>query len=242
MGRHRAELEDAASAPDPAKAPQRSRIWANPVPLAAIGLIVAIGLVFGGWVLVGRDRGSPMVYPWTTGAPVPIDVMVTVPPTTQGPAAPSPSASRRSSRPEASSSPSVSPTPQSSMSASAAASPSPSPKPTEAGSTGALTVAFRVQNAWNGAFQGEFTVTNTGGQSVDTWVLRATFPSGLDIYGLWEARSCAERVTNQLVAVSVRSLGAGQTIKVGFLATFTSGSVQPNVLTVSKEPSGCPNT
>lgn len=224
VGRHRSENEDAEAALHPVDKPTlRSRIWANPVPMAAAGLVAAVVIVFGGWLLMGRDSGSSMVYPWTTSAAAPVDVSVTVAPVTEGPPSPSPVATSKSPKPKPSSSSSS------------------SPRPTVL-AAGAPTVTYQVQKSWKGAFQGEFLVTNGSAQTVDSWLLRASFPDGLDIYGLWEARSCTQRVTNELTAISVRPLAAGQSIKVGFLATYSHGTPAPSPLTVKNQPTGCPTT
>src|SRR4051794_35451748 len=91
VGRHRAEHEGDADKPLDQPTAWRKRIWANPAGLAALGLVGAIAAVFGGWAMIGQGEASPVVYPWTTVAPTPIDISVTlVPPPVDPSGLPSP--------------------------------------------------------------------------------------------------------------------------------------------------------
>lgn len=225
MGRHRAD-DEMVSPTDPALAPVRSRVWGNPVAVAAIGLVVAIVAVCGGWVAFGRDTGSPMVYPWTTNAPAPIDVTVTlVPP----PASLTPSASAVPTR-------AVSRTPKPSASLSTGPSASPTTVPGSA-----VTVQYAMDNFWPVRnFQGHFLVVNTSDTRVG-FGLQVTFPAGTTIYGSWNIRRCPGVPANMLVGVSEWELGAGQSVSVGFQATYAAASAPPSPAKVSSQLTGCPS-
>jgi lysophospholipase L1-like esterase/chitodextrinase len=53
------------------------------------------------------------------------------------------------------------------------------------GGTTGCGVAYRVANAWQGAFQGEVVVTNTSAAATTAWTVTLVFPSGVTITQLW---------------------------------------------------------
>jgi cellulase/cellobiase CelA1 len=53
------------------------------------------------------------------------------------------------------------------------------------GGGGGCAAAYRVTNAWQGAFQGEVVVTNTSTSASTSWTLTLVFPSGVTITQLW---------------------------------------------------------
>ncbi|MEV0327254.1 cellulase family glycosylhydrolase [Micromonospora echinospora] len=112
----------------------------------------------------------------------------------------------------------------------------PSPTPTGGPSSpppgGGCTVAYRTTNTWQGGFQGELTVTNTGGAAVNPWRVTWSWPSGVTVASGWNAT-----VTQSGGAVTAAaptwtpSLGVGASVTIGFTAngpTSTPSAVALN--------------
>ncbi|AWS40401.1 cellulase family glycosylhydrolase [Streptosporangium sp. 'caverna'] len=104
--------------------------------------------------------------------------------------------------------------------------PTPTPAPTS------CTSAFKLTNSWQGGFQGELTVKNTGGSALNNWTSTWTMPSGVTLGSAW----------NAVVTVSgtnwtakgpdwARNLPAGQSVVIGFTANGPQG--QPSGVTCS---------
>jgi hypothetical protein len=56
--------------------------------------------------------------------------------------------------------------------------PTPTPTPTSTPPPGPLacSAAYTLVNSWSGGFQGQVTLTNTGGSAISPWTLTWTFP------------------------------------------------------------------
>src|SRR5439155_17366433 len=79
---------------------------------------------------------------------------------------------------------SASPSP--SPSASRSTSPSPSTSPSTSPAAGkACTATYRTVSSWNGGFQGEVTVTNSGSSATAGWSVAMTNPSGQTVSQVW---------------------------------------------------------
>jgi len=124
------------------------------------------------------------------------------------------------------SSPSPSPSPTSQ-------SPSPSPSPTQTGSAN-CSVTYSLVNSWQGGFQGQTVVKNTGSSAINGWTLAWTFPGDQKITQLWNGFSTqsgeAVRVTN---ASYNAAIPPGGTVAVGFTGTFTSNDTSPTAFTLN---------
>jgi hypothetical protein len=131
------------------------------------------------------------------------------------------------------SSPSPSPSPTS-----ASPSPSPSPSPTQTG-TANCSVTYSLVNSWQGGFQGQAVIKNTGGGTVNGWTLAWTFPGDQKISQLWNGSYTqsgeAVRVTN---ASYNAAIPPGGTVTVGFTGTFTSNDTSPSAFTLNGAPCG----
>ncbi|MEU2052571.1 cellulose binding domain-containing protein [Streptomyces bungoensis] len=67
-------------------------------------------------------------------------------------------------------------------------SPTPTPTPTPSPSGGpSCTARWTVSNAWNGGYQADVTVTNTGPAPVTGWSVHYTLPDGVSVSNLWNA-------------------------------------------------------
>lgn len=87
-----------------------------------------------------------------------------------------------------------------------------------AGGSGGCTAGYRIVNAWSGAFQGEFVVTNTGTTAITTWTVTLTFPSGVTITQMWGGTYTPASGTVTVRPTYNANVGAGQSVTAGFLA------------------------
>ncbi|NUR93496.1 MAG: cellulose-binding protein [Nonomuraea sp.] len=93
---------------------------------------------------------------------------------------------------------------------------------------GACTATFKNVGQWQGGFQGEVTVKNTGAAPLATWNASWTFGNGQQVTQLWGGR-----LTQSGAAVSVRnetwngSLAPGATATFGFLASWNGANPAP---------------
>ncbi|MEH1092484.1 cellulose binding domain-containing protein [Micromonospora sp. CPCC 205739] len=127
-----------------------------------------------------------------------------------------------------------SPTPTSPTPAPTSPSPTPTPTPTSPPSSGCA-ATYRVTGSWQGGFQGEVVVRNSGTASIAGWTLGWTFADGQRITQLWGGS-----YTQTGASVSVRdagwngALGAGATTSVGFLGSVSGGNGVPAVTCTSR--------
>ena len=117
-------------------------------------------------------------------------------------------------------------------------SPSPSPSPTQTG-TANCSVIYSLVNSWQGGFQGQAVIKNTGGSAINGWTLAWTFPGDQKITQLWNGSYTqsgeAVRVTN---ASYNAAIAPGGTVTVGFTGTFTSNDTSPSAFTLNGTPCG----
>jgi hypothetical protein len=117
------------------------------------------------------------------------------------------------------SSPSPSPSPSPTTT-----SPSPSPSPSSSG-TGTCSGTYSVVNSWQGGFQGQVVVKNTGSGTLNGWKLGWTFPGSQAINNLWNGSYTQPGETVAVANASYNgSLAAGATTTVGFTAAGSSAS------------------
>jgi endoglucanase len=95
-------------------------------------------------------------------------------------------------------------------------------------------VAYSVTNAWQGGFQAQVVLTNTGTATINNWTLAWTFGSDQAISNMWGATSAQ---TGQHVNATAASydavVPAGGTATVGFTATSSATSPSPTAFTVN---------
>jgi endo-1,4-beta-xylanase len=108
---------------------------------------------------------------------------------------------------------------------------SPSPTPTGAG---ACSVTYRVTGTWQGGFQGDATLTNTGASALTGWSLSWQYAGGQTISQLWNG---AVSQTGSTVTVTNAAwngaVAPGASTSVGFLATSTSSNPVPTAFSVN---------
>ncbi|MEV8115168.1 cellulase family glycosylhydrolase [Streptomyces xiamenensis] len=95
-------------------------------------------------------------------------------------------------------------------------------------------VAYRVVGEWNGGFQGEIVIRNTGTAPLDGWTLAFVFPSGQTVSSMWggTATQSGSGVSVAPAAYNA-SIPAGGTVTVGFLADKGSANAAPTGFTLS---------
>ncbi|WP_433537630.1 cellulase family glycosylhydrolase [Micromonospora sp. CA-249363] len=90
---------------------------------------------------------------------------------------------------------------------------------------GTCTATYRQVNAWQGGFQGELTVKNTGTAAVNPWTVTWTWPSGVTLGSGWNATVTQSGTTVTAAAPShAPSLAAGASVTVGFTANGTASA------------------
>jgi hypothetical protein len=121
--------------------------------------------------------------------------------------------------------PSVSPT----VSISPSRSPSGSPSPSNP-STARCSATFRLAGSWQGGFQGDVTVTNTGTVPLTGWIVTITFPNGQIITQLWGGDYT--QTGNTIVVRNAPWNGAlqpNQSVNFGFLASWSNVNGPPTL-------------
>jgi glucose/arabinose dehydrogenase len=134
-------------------------------------------------------------------------------------------------------SPSVSPTGSPSPSPSPSISPSPSPSPSTPNPGQGCVATYRVVSQWQGAFQGEVIVRNTGSTSTTSWMVTLTFPNGQVITQLWDG---VYTQTGSVVVIRNATYNAvippNGSLTVGFLANWNGTNGVPSSITCSRTP------
>jgi hypothetical protein len=167
--------------------------------------LVSRGYTKSSWYLIDVEAGFEL---WQGGAglatnsfSVNINGSSTPPPTTPPPTTPPP----------------TSPPPTS-------PSPSPSPTPTPTGS-GACTGTYSVVSSWQGGYQAQIVVKNTGTGTLNSWQLTWAFPSGQTISNLWNGTDTQSGANVTVKNASYDgTLAPGATATVGFTANGTSAA------------------
>ncbi|MET8096188.1 cellulose binding domain-containing protein [Streptomyces sp. NPDC005236] len=94
--------------------------------------------------------------------------------------------------------------------------------------TGACTVTYKITNQWQGGFQADVSLANTGSTAWTGWTLGWSFADGQKITQLWNAD-----YTQSGAAVSARNVGwnanvaAGSTVGFGFTGSWTGANTKP---------------
>ncbi len=127
-------------------------------------------------------------------------------------------------------------TPTASPTPSPSASPSPSPSPSPGPSQGCV-ATYRVANQWQGGFQGEVTIRNTGTTTTTSWMVTLTFANGQTVTQVWNGRYTQ---TGNTVVIRNETYNAAippnGSVTVGFLASWSGTNGAPSSITCSRTP------
>jgi lysophospholipase L1-like esterase len=103
-----------------------------------------------------------------------------------------------------------------------------SPPPSSPPPTGGCTAAYSVGSSWNGGFQGQVTVRNTGANATTSWTVTLAFPNGQRITQIWGARTSSTASPYTITNESYNgTLAPNATTTLGFLATWTGTNNAP---------------
>ncbi|MDS0137302.1 MULTISPECIES: cellulase family glycosylhydrolase [unclassified Amycolatopsis] len=96
---------------------------------------------------------------------------------------------------------------------------------TTGGGTGGCKTAWKLDNSWQGGFQGTLTVTNTATSAANPWTVVFTLPAGATVVSGWNGTFTQAGTTVTVSAPSYSpSLGAGAAVALGFTANGPSGT------------------
>ncbi|MEV4133353.1 cellulase family glycosylhydrolase [Dactylosporangium sp. NPDC049742] len=131
--------------------------------------------------------------------------------------------------------------PTSSVSPSRSVSPSPSrsvsPSPSRSSSpppSGACKVAYSVTNQWQGGFQGDVKVTNTGTGAINGWTLTWSYANGQVVTQSWGATYAQSGAAVTWTNVSyTASIPSGGTVTFGFLSNWNGTNTAPTAFTLN---------
>ncbi|WKU07863.1 cellulose binding domain-containing protein [Micromonospora sp. HUAS LYJ1] len=102
-----------------------------------------------------------------------------------------------------------------------------------AGGTGCA-VGYAVTGQWQGGFQGEVTIRNTGTAPVDGWTLQWSFADGQRISQAWNAGYTQSGGTVRATDVGWNgTVAVGATVSFGFLADATGANNRPAGFTLN---------
>ncbi|MFI7039729.1 lytic polysaccharide monooxygenase [Microbispora rosea] len=127
----------------------------------------------------------------------------------------------------------VSPSPSPSASPTRNPSPSPSPSPSASPTAGnpACTATVKLTNTWQGGFQGEVTIKNTGTGPLNGWYVQWQMSNGATITQAWNGTSMQSGPFAMIHAPEWNSsLAPGASATAGFLG---SGSATPSISDIS---------
>ncbi|ONK15642.1 cellulose-binding domain-containing protein [Streptomyces sp. MP131-18] len=112
--------------------------------------------------------------------------------------------------------------------------PGPGPDPEEPPADADCTVGYRVAGQWDGGFQGEVTVTNTGTRPLSDWRLSWTFPSGQRVGQMWNGSftQSGDEVTATPAAWNA-TLPPGSAATLGFIGSWTGSNEAPRAFAVN---------
>ncbi|ANZ40233.1 beta-mannosidase [Lentzea guizhouensis] len=99
---------------------------------------------------------------------------------------------------------------------------------------GACAVTYRVTGQWQGGFQGDVKVQNTGTAAVNGWALRWTFANGQTVTQMWNATpsQSGAAVTASNVAYNA-AIPAGGSVSFGFTGAWNSTNAVPGAFTLN---------
>src|SRR5689334_2381030 len=104
---------------------------------------------------------------------------------------------------------------------------------TGGGGPGSCKSAWKLDNSWQGGFQGSLTVTNTGTDAANPWSVTFSLPSGVTINNGWNGTFTQSGTTVTVAAPShATSLSPGASVSLGFTANGATST--PSAVTLNQ--------
>lgn len=115
----------------------------------------------------------------------------------------------------------------------------PGPTPTTAGptppsGTASCRVSYTIVNQWQGGFQADVAITNTGTTAVNGWTLRWTFPNGQQVTQGWNGTF--SQSGSQVTATNAAwngSIAPNGSTSIGFTGSWTGTNAEPSAFTLN---------
>ena len=105
---------------------------------------------------------------------------------------------------------------------------------TSGGGGGGCAVAYRVAGQWQGGFQGEVTIRNTGSAPVSGWSLRWSFANGQTVSQMWNATPTQSGA--QVTATNAgwnAMIAPGGSTSLGFIGSWNGTNTAPTAFTLN---------
>jgi endo-1,4-beta-xylanase len=95
-------------------------------------------------------------------------------------------------------------------------------------------VTYRVTGSWQGGFQGDVRVTNTGATALTGWSLAWQFTGGQQVAQLWNGAVSQSAASVTVTNASWNgSLAPGGSASFGFLGSWTGSNPAPAAFTLN---------
>ncbi|MEV7891455.1 cellulase family glycosylhydrolase [Streptomyces sp. NPDC002817] len=99
---------------------------------------------------------------------------------------------------------------------------------------GTCSVGYRVVGEWQGGFQGEITIRNTGTAAVNGWTLGFSFANGQTVSNMWGGTPTQTGAAVSVTPASYTStIPAAGSVTVGFIGTKGATNTAPTAFTLS---------
>ncbi|MFD3838501.1 cellulase family glycosylhydrolase [Streptomyces sp. NPDC058642] len=99
---------------------------------------------------------------------------------------------------------------------------------------GNCSVGYRVVGEWQGGFQGEITIRNTGTAAVNGWTLGFSFANGQTVSNMWGGTPTQTGAAVSVAPASYTStIPAAGSVTVGFIGTKGATNAAPTAFTLS---------
>ncbi|MCT9076141.1 cellulase family glycosylhydrolase [Streptomyces fulvoviolaceus] len=99
---------------------------------------------------------------------------------------------------------------------------------------GSCSVGYKVVGEWQGGFQGELAIRNTGTAAVSGWKLGFTFADGQTISNMWGGTATQSGGTVSVAPASyTNTIAAGGSVTVGFIASKGATNTAPTAFTLN---------
>lgn len=108
------------------------------------------------------------------------------------------------------------------------------PAPTTPGTTAACRVTYGITSQWQGGFQADVTIANTGTAAINGWTLRWTFPNGQQVTQAWN--TTLSQSGGQATATNVSwngTIAPNGSTAFGFTGSWTGTNAKPTAFTVN---------